>query len=260
LDGSDTGDGTDDPSDIQQDDSEHADVPADLSAALFDATIYLQQGIASGDITGSGNQDVLPNAPSVADPAPSSDLIKHVNWFVGSIDNHEVQFGCVDGTSDGTNYFKIRTGHHDDHQGDGGGPEHAGSPITTGACATDELQATVPSDVEQSLNDAGLYLQAAIADGTVTGLGGQAALPADADTVNNPLPATADLVTASYWFAPDATHAIFCVTASNDGGVTNFRYVGEVDGGSLNGDIYAGGCLDGPPPPPGDNPPPPPHI
>ena len=260
LDGSDTGDGDDDPSDIQEDDSEHADVPADLTTALFDAAIYLQLGLANGDIIGSGSQATLPDAPSVSDPKPTSDLIKHVNWFVGSIDNHDVQLGCIDGTSDGTDYFKIRTGHHDDHHGDAGAPEHGGSPITTGTCATDEQQITVPADVEQSLNDAGLYLQAAVADGTVTGLGGQATLPVDADTVNNPVPATANLISGVYWIAPDSTHALFCVTASNDGGATNFRYIGEVEGDHLNGDIYAGGCLDGPPPAPGDNPPPPPHI
>ncbi|MCX6459171.1 MAG: hypothetical protein NTZ03_02565 [Actinobacteria bacterium] len=254
-DGSDSNDASDSADNVS-DDSEHAVVDPALVDALVAAGTYLKQGVDAGDITGSGGQTTLPDAPSVG-TAPVSDLVKDVTWFIGDHEGHAVTHGCVDGTVDGTTYFKLRLEPREGHSGPREGVFN-GHLITTGKCATNFIPVAAPDAVATALDDGATYLATIIGSSALTGIGAQDGLPDD-PTVTTPLPNTAGSIGHSLWAIADSSQALFCIDATVDGS-DPFRTVGHIDDGEVHTATFAGPCLPpgaGGPPPVG---PPPPHA
>ena len=231
-------DGTDDHSgeDASEvsDDSEHATVDPALESALVTAATYLGDGIKAGDITGSGAQATLPDAPTVG-VAPVSDLVKNVVWSVETVDGHPVVRGCVDGTANSTDFFKVRLdgrdGHPEEHSGD---VSH--HPVTTGQCP---VPAVAPVDVAAALTDGVNYLVTGLQSGGITPDSGTAVtLPSDG---TNPLPVSAALVTGVRWMS-HGHEASVCVSASNDSGVTSYYERAHLEHGELRTMVLAGVC------------------
>jgi len=244
LDPSDALSGLNDISDIEGDDSEHAVVDPALETALTTAAKYLSDGIAAGDITGSGNQSTLPPAPSLPDPTPTFDpasLVSNVTWNVDTKDGQPDIHGCVDGTVNGTDFFKLRLEHRDGHPEEGAGLANNDHPVTTGKCDSNLVPVTAPADVTTSLTEGAAFLSAGILDGNVVGEGDQATLPADGA---NTVPASADLLTSVRWNVDghEGIEARFCIAASNDAGVTTFHYRGKIEDGASQGVIVDGPC------------------
>jgi len=273
-DGSDIEDGDNHSEDHLGDDSEHAAVDSALADALMAAGAYLRAGIAAGDVTGSGNQAVLPDS-ATAGVAPVSDLVKHVTWFIGDHEGHSVARGCVDGTTDGTTFFKFRLEPRDGHR-DGGRGSSDGRVITTGTCQTNFIPVSAPDDIAGALADASTYLDTIIGNGALTGVGFELGLPND-PTVTTPLPDSASAITQSLWVVGESddgsdlgggggggdesrlsdtvasVEGVYCVTALSNG-TDPYRLIGHLHDGETETAVFAGPCV--PPVPPLGGPPP----
>jgi hypothetical protein len=226
--------------DSVNEDSRHAAVPSDVAAALTLGVKYLGDGIKAGDVTGSGKQVALPDAPTVG-TAPDGSLIKDVTWNVTVKGDRTDVRGCVDGSSDGVNFFKLRL---EAREGDdrGARPDHA-SHVTVGKCSDNFLPATAPDDLLAQLTANAGYLSAEISAGTLTGSGVSATVPSDGV---NALPDGNLITVVQYGALPaqgdSGIKGRICLSGSSDG-TAFYRFVGEVEGGVLKGETFAGACM-----------------
>ena len=229
------------PTDYLGDDSSHSAVNPALAEALLAAGRYLREGIVAGEVTGSGNQAVLPDAWTVG-YAPVSAFLSHANWFVGDRHGRPVVRGCVDGTADGTNYFKLRLESRDGRRGGERG-SFQGKVITTGTCQTNFIAVTTPDDIVGALADASTYLTTVLGNGALASVGLESELPID-PSLTTVLPDSSPAIIQTLWTVADvgsSVTATYCVTAFSGG--TAYRLVGDLANGATQTSVFAGPCV-----------------
>lgn len=206
---------------------DNASIPADVRDTLATAGAYLNAGVLAGDVTGTGLQAALPDAPSVG-VAPQSTILTNVMWNVTSADNVINGHTCVEASKDGVLFFKF-VGHIEDGQTKGY--------VRTGKCMTVDESPKPSAALTDVLNAGRDQMFLAISTGTITGHGDQTVLPdvSDKVTPNSPF------IKRVLWEVKSVDHANFCISATEDGSAF-FSFEGHVRGDQFRGHIEGGQC------------------